>query len=131
MDVVTAAKLWMVVKPIKRIKEARQRRKAARQGVEFSSEKIEYEVTEIEPMLKGKLTYTGILATAVGAMLGWIGLGDCTPDMLAQYGPEACEQAQAVAFELVDKVLVAAGLVVAVVGRIRAARREKALEAKM
>ena len=47
MDVVTAAKLWLVVKPVKRIREARERRKARRRGVELSSEMVEYEVSDM------------------------------------------------------------------------------------
>lgn len=53
LDPVTIAKVWMVVKPIRRLKEARKRRKARRKGVELSSEGIEYEVTEMS--LKEKI----------------------------------------------------------------------------
>lgn len=73
MDVVTAAKLWLTVKPIKRIREARQKRK------EQTSEGIEYEVSEDSAMLKGKLTYTGIAVLAVSWGLERFGI-PATPE---------------------------------------------------
>ena len=97
---------------------------------ELTSELIALQVRgEGGMLLKGKLTFAGLAATALGMALNWIGLGDCTPDMIAQYGPEACQQASAVALSLVDRALAFGGLALATYGRIRAARRERALEA--
>jgi len=49
------AKMWLMVKPIKRIKEFRQRKQE-------------------KPMLKGKLTYTALAAVAAPVLAGLIGV---------------------------------------------------------
>ena len=69
LDPVTIAKVWMVVKPIRRLKEARQRRKARRNGTELSSEKVEYEVTEDSGMALRTSTGAGLAGIAVNLLM--------------------------------------------------------------
>jgi hypothetical protein len=73
MDVVTAAKVWMAVRPIRRIKEALQARRAAkRTAKEWTSEGIEYEVTEDRGMKIDIGTRTSTNALVGGGILSTI-----------------------------------------------------------
>lgn len=70
MDVVTAAKVWMAVRPIRRIKEARQARLAAKRAAkELTSEGIEYEVTEDSGMALRTSTGAGLAGIAVNLLM--------------------------------------------------------------
>lgn len=67
MDPVTIAKLWMVVKPIKRIKEARQRRRAERMAEKIllttpTGETIEHTPPTIPARTSTKVAVTGVVA---------------------------------------------------------------------
>lgn len=78
MDVVTAAKLWLTVKPIKRIREARQKRK------EQTSEGIEYEVSDMS--LREKI---GNLRTSTKAGAAGLGTMGGMAVMLIPFAEEA------------------------------------------
>lgn len=106
MDVVTAAKVWMAVRPIRRIKEARQARLAAKRAAkELTSEGIEYEVTE-DYRMRGKLTYTGIAVLA----LSWV---------MERFGvPVAPEEAEGI----VAAGAALVGALAAIYGRYRATK---------
>jgi hypothetical protein len=67
MDPVTIAKLWMVVKPIKRIKEARQRRREKRMAEKVilttpTGETIEHTPPAIPARTSTKVGVTGVVA---------------------------------------------------------------------
>lgn len=83
MDPITIAKLWLMVKPIRRIRAIRNRRRA-RKGkplIEDSQEDFD--------MLNGKKTYIGIAIAVVGFVMNWLGIGDeNTATELVTHGAE-------------------------------------------
>lgn len=82
MDPITVAKLWMVVKPIKRIKEARQRRRAERMAEKVilttaTGETIEHTPPTIKARTSTKMGAVGasvFLATAAAIIPNWDGI---------------------------------------------------------
>jgi len=107
MDPITLARLWLVVKPIKRIRAARRAKKRRKQ---LTSEWIEEPISPLrdQPMpkqtLQGGLTYSALAVTAVSYVLD-----------LLQIVPEGYDAAT------VAGVLV--GLVLAAYGRFRRENR--------
>jgi hypothetical protein len=69
MDPITVARLWMVVKPIKRIKEARQRRRAERMAEKVILTTATGETIEHSPPLINARTSTKAAAGTV--LLGY------------------------------------------------------------
>jgi hypothetical protein len=90
MDPVTVAKLWMLVKPVKRFKAWRAKRKG-------------------EPVLQGKKTYLGIVITGVGLVMGWLG-----------FGSEDASTLSAQLVGALDQILTVGGLLFAAYGRAKA-----------
>lgn len=102
MDPVTVAKLWLLVKPIERLRE----RRAAKREAQLTSELLPEEGGEEKTMLNGKLTYTGIAVLAISWLAERFGL------------PAAPEEIESVVTTLAAVV----GTLVAIYGRYRASR---------
>jgi hypothetical protein len=117
---------WIDHRPFS--KEKRARRKAKRQ-VKRKRRKGETLTAEEESilskqedssMLQGKKTYLGIAAVAIGLILSWLGIGECSPADLAA---AVCESADAITAKIVsslDQVLQVGGLLLAAYGRAKA-----------
>lgn len=72
MDLVTAVKLWLVIKPIKRINKPIRKwrnKRRARKGKPLLD--VDGDIN-----MDGKKTYSGIAITALGLVLNWLGVGD-------------------------------------------------------
>jgi hypothetical protein len=108
--------VWRAIAPVKLIKQARNRRRVRRGLPPIPI------TQEDETMFKqGTMTYTGTGIAAFGPMitmgLQMFGIGECTPEALEM----GCIGASAITGAIVT--LVGAG--VAVLGKIRAAKRER------
>jgi hypothetical protein len=99
IDPIAATKLWLLIRPIRRIKAARARRKRLR----------EIGIPEEGNMLKGYRTYLGLATAAVGFALGLLGVGEAEASTLASQIVGA-----------LDQVLTAAGIAYAAYGRSQA-----------
>jgi len=119
------AAVWRAIAPWKRLKQARNRRRA-RRGLQPLP--ITHEDEKMLP--KGTMTYTGLAVTAIGFGLRLAGVGECAPI------DAVIDQAAAAAHACVDpgvidrlvqganEVLEAGGMLLATLGRLRAAKRE-------
>lgn len=105
MDIVTAIKIWTLVKPVRRIRAFRNKRRA-KKGLPL----IEVDYQEDLDMLEGKKTYIGIATTLVGLLLGWLGIG----------GAEDAQSLVDAVVQSIDTVLQAGGLLIATYGRWKA-----------
>ena len=72
MDPISIAKLWMVVKPIKRIKEARQRRREKRMAdtLVLTTQTGET-ITRTEPLIPARTSTKALVGSAIGAYPGY------------------------------------------------------------
>jgi hypothetical protein len=91
MDPLTFAKLWMLVKPIQRIRLARARRRARKAG-----EPEPLTIPEENAVFpQGTMTKSGIVIQILGPILTvglmLYGVGSCTPDQVAQGCQSAAE----------------------------------------
>lgn len=116
-----AVRLWMEIKPVKRIRHklrSMRNKRRARLGkpllkVDFSDDK------EFPIMLRGSLTYSGVLVALVGVVLGWLGVGECLP---ADAASGVCVASSDLASRLVaavDEIVTIVGIVIAARGRAR------------
>jgi hypothetical protein len=118
--------VWRAIAPWKRIKQARNKRRK-RLG------KVLLPITEDDDKMLPKhfMTGGGIVAVAIGFVLTIVGVGECSPQDVAE-AVQSC-----VAPGTVDRVvaglndvLVGGGAVVTALGKKRAMKREAELEAK-
>jgi hypothetical protein len=81
MDPITVAKLWMLVKPIKRIKARRKARKAARKGKDLllPPEGVEKEVLQA---LKSKTIWLGVVTEIWGLVQVILADGNFTAESI-------------------------------------------------
>ena len=114
--------IWRAIAPWKRIKRARNKRRA-RLGKPLLT------ITEEdEKMLpKGSMTYTGIAVTAIGVGLRIFGVGECSVEEMAT-AAQACVDPTLIdrAAGAVNELFEVGGLLLAAIGRRRAAKREAA-----
>lgn len=117
--------VWRRFRPWRRLKEARNKRRA-RRGEPLLP--ITEEDDQVLP--KGSMTYTGVAAIAVGFGLRVAGVGECSVEEMAT-AAQACVDPQLVdrAIGAVNELLEVGGILLATFGRRRAAKREAVLVA--
>lgn len=74
MDPITLAKLWMVVKPVKRIKAWRKRKKGQpvdEVAEDFNSPREDVSMDSLKGALKSKLIWFGLAQAAYGIIQLW------------------------------------------------------------
>lgn len=114
MDPLLITRIWLLVKPWRRIKQARNRRRA-RLGKPLLT------ISEADDMLfpQGTMTKTGagiaVLGPVVTAVLQAFGIGECTPEAIAM-GCLGASQFSGIAISIL-------GGVIAWLGRNRAEKR--------
>ena len=115
---------WLEKRPFSAEKRAmrKARRKAKRKlrrGETLTpDELILVSAKEGRPMLEGKKTYLGIATIAIGLVLGWFGIGQCDPAVVAE-----CVSSETITSNIVaaiDKVIVVFGMLLAAYGRAKA-----------
>ena len=90
-------------------KNRRKAARKARKGEPLTEQETEVLKTPEVTVLQGKKTYLGIAATAIGLVLGWVGVGETDSAALS---------AQIVA--ALDQILTVGGLLLAAYGRAKA-----------
>jgi hypothetical protein len=117
--------VWTAVRPWRRLKVWRNKKRAAK-GLPLLP--ITQEDDSMLP--KGSMTYTGIAVTAAGVVLRVMGVGECSAEEMAT-AAQACVDPV-----LLDRVAASVnelfeigGLLLATLGRRRAAKREASLTA--
>jgi len=103
MDPVAIARLWLLIKPVKRIRRWRNKRRLKKglQPIDINK--------EVEMFPKGTMTYTGIAVMVLSFLLKFLDLGDISAeDLASQIGA------------VVDDVVFIVGTIVAALGRKRA-----------
>lgn len=117
--------IWRAIAPWKRIKQLRNRRRA-RRGLPLIP--ITQEDEKMLP--RGTMTYTGIAVTAIGVGLRVFGIGECSVEEMAT-AVQACVDPTLIdrLASAVNELFEVGGLIVAAIGKRRAAKREAALHA--
>ena len=123
------AQVWLEVRPIRRWKAKRAAKKAAKHPEAAEAVNGEYFNDDEEiPMFQGFKSLTGLLTIAIGFVLQFFGIGDCTPDMLE------CVTSEALTTQImgaIDHIVLGVGALVTAWGVIDKARREKKLKREL
>lgn len=123
MDPLTAAKLWMLVKPIKRIRLGLAKRRARKNGTELYDE-IPIDIEENNVFPRGTMTKSGAVIASLGPVLTLLlvafgGPVECSPEEVAA----GCVAASAAATQLAASLgglVTVGGSIIAWKGRNRA-----------
>ena len=116
------AAVWREIRPWRRIKILRNRRREKR-----GLPPLPLDEEDLKVLPKGSMTYVGIATTAIGVGLRVFGIGECSVEEMAT-SVTACVDPTIIdrAATAVNELFEIGGLLLAAIGRRRAAKREAA-----